>query len=129
MRNCLFCKIVEGISPCFKIFEDAKFLGFLDINPRTRGHSLLISKGHYQWVYQVPEFKQYWYNVLKITKAMQKVLQPKFITYVTHGLEIPHAHIHILPRQTETEFMPAAKNISRSEMVEIAAKIFQTVKG
>lgn len=123
MENCVFCKIVKKELPCYKIYEDGLFLGFLDIHPRTVGHSLLLPKKHYQWVYDVPEFDQYWLVVLKITKAMQKALMPTFITYVTHGLEVAHAHIHILPRKNETEFVPQPISISKEEMEKVARKI------
>ncbi len=125
MQNCVFCKIVKGELPCYKVYEDEKFLGFLDINPRVEGHTLLIPKTHYRWTYDVPEFGEYWEAARKIARAMQKVLQPEFITFVTHGLEVPHAHIHIMPRKKgEYEFVPSVKNISKEKMQEIAQKIF-----
>lgn len=123
MSECIFCKIAAGQIPCFKIYEDDLFFGFLDIKPRTQGHSLLVTKNHYKWVYDVPEFDKYWLTVLKITKAMQKTLNPSFVTYVTHGLEVPHAHIHIMPRKNETAFVPPEINIEKSEMQKIAKSI------
>ncbi len=119
----IFCKIISGELPSYKVYEDEEFLGFLDIFPRTEGHTLLIPKKHYQWVYDVPDFAQYWLTVLKITRAMQKALKPTFISYVTHGLEIPHAHIHIMPRHKETEFIPPLKKIPPERMKEIAETI------
>lgn len=124
MNDCIFCQIVAGKIPCYKVYDDKEFLGFLDISPRTRGHSLLIPKKHYRWVWEVPDFGKYWETALKLTQTMQKALKPYFITYVTHGLEVPHAHIHILPREKqETEFVPEVKTISKEEMQEIAKKI------
>ena len=128
MENCIFCQIVAGKSPCYRVYEDEFFLGFLDIYPRTKGHSLLIPKNHYSWVYEVPEFGKYWKAVLKLTRAMQKAMSPSFVTYVTHGLEIDHAHIHILPRtEGETSFIPETKSFPKEEMAEIADKIYKTV--
>jgi len=128
MKNCIFCQIVAGKSPCYRVYEDEFFLGFLDIYPRTKGHSLLIPKNHYSWVYEVPEFGKYWKAVLKLTRAMQKAMSPSFVTYVTHGLEIDHAHIHILPRtEGETSFIPETKSFPKEEMAEIADKIYKTV--
>lgn len=122
MNNCIFCQIVAGSSPAFKIYEDDLFLGFLDIYPGTRGHTLVIPKKHYQWVYDVPEFDKYWLVVLKITKAIQKALKPIFITYLTYGLHVPHAHIHILPRseKDKNELAPMQGSIDKKEMREIA---------
>ncbi len=129
MKNCIFCKIVAGRLPCYKVYEDDLFLAFLDIDPRTKGHSLLIPKKHYRWVYDVPEFEKYWEAVLKLTKAMQRAMSPKFVTYVTHGLEVSHAHIHVLPRtEGETSFVPETKSFPKEEMTKVAEKIYKEVQ-
>lgn len=128
MKDCVFCKIAVGEMPSYKIYEDNSFLGFLDIAPRTLGHSLLIPKKHYQWVYDVPNFDAYWRTALKITRAIHKALNPYFVTYVTHGLEIPHAHIHIMPRQkNDTAFVPSPISVDKNKMTEIAALIHNTL--
>lgn len=124
MKNCIFCQIVAGKSPCYKIYEDSDFFGFLDIFPRVKGHTVLIPKLHYRWVYDIPNFSEFWQAALKITRAMQETLQPKFVTYVTHGLEIEHAHLHIMPREEEeTSFVPEIKKLSSEELNAIAKKI------
>jgi len=124
MENCIFCKIAKKEAAAFRVYEDENFLAFLDIYPRVEGHTLVIPKKHYRFVYEVPNFSEYWLVALKITKALQKVFSPYFITYVTHGLEVPHAHIHILPRKKgETEFVPAIKNLSQEKLALIAKKI------
>ncbi|HLL60436.1 MAG TPA: HIT domain-containing protein [Candidatus Nitrosocosmicus sp.] len=97
MNDCLFCKMIEGKIPAFKVYEDGSYFAFLDIYPRTKGHTLVIPKAHHRWVYDVPEFGAYWETVLKITKGIQRALKPEWINYFTLG-EVPHAHIHILPR-------------------------------
>ena len=66
MDDCIFCKIVKGEIPCFKVYEDENFLGFLDINPLNPGNSLLIPKEHYRWVIDVPKFGQYFEIAKKI---------------------------------------------------------------
>lgn len=123
MDNCIFCKIVKGEIPCFKVYEDDLFLGFLDIHPLVHGHTLLIPKKHYKWVYDVPEFDKYWMSVLKITNLYKKIFNTEFVTYGTHGLEVPHAHIHILPRKDEIEFLPKEITITTEEMGQITEKI------
>lgn len=123
MENCIFCKIVKGEIPSYKIYEDDQFFAFLDINPRVLGHTLVIPKKHYRWVYDVENFGNYWEVALKITKAIQKSLKPKFITYVTYGQDVPHAHIHILPRKSDIDFMPKVKSISKPEMKAIVDQI------
>ncbi|HLD26391.1 MAG TPA: HIT domain-containing protein [Patescibacteria group bacterium] len=125
-NSCIFCAIVKEKIPAYRIYEDDLFLGFLDIHPRVLGHTLLIPKKHYLWVYDVPEFKSYWQAVLKITTGMQKTLLPRFITYMTHGLEVPHAHIHILPRRAnETEINPPPQFI-RAEKMKYTADLLRS---
>jgi histidine triad (HIT) family protein len=125
MDNCIFCQIAAGQSPCYKVYEDENYLAFLDIFPRTKGHTILIPKKHYRWVYEVEDFSGFWQTALKITKKMKAVLNPTFITYVTHGLEVPHAHIHIMPRsEKEIEFSPEIKKVTKEEMKEMAKKLF-----
>lgn len=69
----------------------------MDVFPKTKGHTLIIPKKHHRWVYDVPEFGQYWETAHTVTKGIQKALNPKWISYFTYG-SVPHAHIHILPR-------------------------------
>ena len=125
MDNCIFCKIVAGQSPCYKVYEDKNYLAFLDIAPRTNGDTILIPKKHYRWVYDVEDFSGYWQAALKITKKMKEVLKPLFVSYFTYGLDVAHAHIHIMPRsETETKFSQEIKKIPKEEMEEIAKKLF-----
>ncbi|MBI4136689.1 HIT domain-containing protein [Candidatus Roizmanbacteria bacterium] len=129
MTDCIFCKIVNREIPSYNIYEDADYFAFLDIYPRVKGHTLLIPKKHYHWVYDVPNFGGYWEKAKLISDAMQKALKPEFITFVTHGLEVPHAHIHILPRQKgETSFVPEQKKLSKEEMGKIAEELRQILK-
>lgn len=130
METCVFCKIVKGEIPSYKVYEDDQFFAFLDINPRAKGHTLVIPKKHYQWVHNVPEFGAYWESALKVTHAIQKGLQPEWVNYFTYGV-VPHAHIHILPRYNKIsggapeggEVVPSKETISKEEMQEIADKI------
>jgi histidine triad (HIT) family protein len=127
MQYCAFCKIVKGELPSYKIYEDEEFLGFLDITPRAKGHTLLIPKKHYRWVYDMSseEFGRYWQTAFKITKAMQKTLHPEFVSYVTFGLHIYHAHIHIMPRaKGNTQTVPRKKKFKKEEFEEVAEKIY-----
>ncbi len=123
MENCIFCQIVAGKSPCFKIYEDQIFLGFLDKRPRSKGHTLVIPKTHYRWVYEVPDFASYWQTALKITKSIQSLLKPVWLEYFTFGY-IPHAHIHIIPRYErilDAEALPARiETIDQHVLVDIS---------
>lgn len=112
MSDCIFCKIVKGEIPCYKVYEDANFLGFLDINPHSLGHVLLIPKNHYRWVYDVPNFSEYWQVAHKIALNIKNSsLKPEYISFLTIGNEIPHAHIHIIPRFESDEITPVFQSL------------------
>lgn len=128
MSDCIFCKIVNKELTCYKVYEDDDYLAFLDIYPVVKGHTLVIPKKHYRWTYDVPDFGGYWQTVLKVTKKIQKALSPSWVNFGTHGL-IPHAHIHILPRQGEPGNQPVFPTekltFSENEMKEISEKILK----
>lgn len=128
MNDCVFCKIVAKKLPCYKVYEDDKFLAFLDVYPRTKGHTLVVPKQHYRWVYDVPEFGAYWETALKVVKALRKTLSPSFISFITHGLDVPHAHIHIFPRYSEKGFVPDVIKIPVDEMQEISNNVRKAVE-
>ncbi len=128
MSDCIFCKIVKGEIPCYKVYEDENFLGFLDIKPINPGHSLLIPKTHYQWVDDVPNFGDYFEAAKKIGLAIKKVLLPQAVCYVTLGFLVPHAHIRIIPRFENDGHKDGLnfelyKEVSPEEMKEIAEKL------
>ena len=123
-QSCIFCKIIKKELPSYQLYEDADYVAFLDITPRVIGHTLLIPKIHVRWVYDIPQFEQFWTTALKITHAVQKALSPEFVTYVTHGLEVEHAHLHILPRKkSDTALVPSPIAITKTEYEEVAKKI------
>lgn len=127
MDSCVFCKIVKGELPSYTLYEDELFFGFLDYRPRFFGHTLMIPKRHHQWVYEIPEFAAYWLAIQKVTHAIQKVVRPSFVSYMTYGMHVPHAHVHILPRrEEETGIFPPVKHFSSEEMKALSEKIRQT---
>ena len=126
--DCVFCKIIKGEVPCYKIYEDKNFLAFLDINPLNAGHTVLIPKKHVQWVNDYEPFCKYWETARKISRVIQKSLNPLVVSYVVYGLGIPHAHIHLIPK-FENDEHPLGPNpektqkLSKDEMESIAKKI------
>lgn len=98
MKDCIFCKIVKREIPCHKIHENKNFIAFLDINPVNPGHTLVISKKHIRWVWDVKNFGEYLEFTKKIAKAIQKAMDTKWIVMGVAGNDIPHAHIHLVPR-------------------------------
>jgi histidine triad (HIT) family protein len=125
MDNCIFCKIVKGEIPSFKIYEDENFLAFMDVFPRAKGHALVIPKQHYRWVYDVANFGEYWEVSKAVAVKIQKSLNAEFISFLTMGEEVPHAHIHILPNGEGLKF-GEVKSISKEEIKEMAKQILNT---
>lgn len=123
---------MKGELPSYKIYEDEFFFGFLNIHPHVKGHTLVIPRKHYQWVYEVPEFGTYWDVALKVTKAIQKSLKPEWVNYFTYGA-VPHAHIHILPRfqrmntESHSAVVPPEIQMEKEEFETIATLIKQNV--
>jgi histidine triad (HIT) family protein len=127
-KDCIFCRIVAGEIPSFKVHEDQDFLGFMDIKPINPGQTLLIPKKHYRWVDDVPNFGEYFEAAKKVGLATRKALKPITVCYVTLGFEVPHAHIRIIPRYENDGHEDGLnfklyKPITPEELAEIAAKI------
>lgn len=130
MEDCIFCKIVAGEIPCYKTYEDDLFLGFLDIRPLNNGNSLLIPKIHHRWVNDVPEFGEYWEAARKLALKTGGTVGSDFITYLTLGEEVPHAHIRIIPRFENDVHkngidLSLVTEMSAEEMKSLAEKILR----
>lgn len=102
MENCIFCKIVAGEIPAHKVYEDENFLAFLDINPQSPGHTQVIPKKHYRWVWDHPDIGKYFAVVQKIAKALQKAFGNEMIWSRAMGDEVFHAHVWLYPSPKET---------------------------
>lgn len=126
MSDCIFCKIIEGEIPSYKIYEDSNFFSFLDIRPLNPGHALIVPKKHYRWVWDIEE--EYSSTVNKIAKALKKAFGIDYVQSVVMGDEVKHAHIHLIPRFEGDGHgglvdLKNVKEISEEEMKEIALKI------
>ena len=99
MEKCIFCKIIKGEIPSYKVYEDEGFLAFLDINPRSPGHTQVIPKEHHRWVWDYPEIGKYFEVVRKIALAQQKAFGNECIISHIEGLDVGHAHIWVYPAQ------------------------------
>jgi len=98
MNDCIFCQIIKGEIPSYKIYEDKDFLAFLDIAQIVDGHTLLIPKKHVNWVWDIDDIGGFYKVAQKIVKKMQMVSGQKFVASVTLGTMVPHAHLHLLPK-------------------------------
>lgn len=99
MENCIFCKIVNRIIPANIVYEDDNFLAFLDINPQSPGHTQIIPKEHYRWVWDVPNAGEYFEVAKKIALAQRKAFNTDFILSRIVGDEVHHAHIWVFPNR------------------------------
>ncbi len=97
--ECKFCRIANHQAPAFVIYEDENFIAFLDIYPWVEGHTLVIPKEHYRWVWDMPPklAGDYFQVVHKIANHYRKVFQTEFVMSRIYGYDIPHAHIHLFP--------------------------------
>jgi histidine triad (HIT) family protein len=125
MEDCVFCKIVKGEVPADKVYEDTDFMGFLSIAPINKGQVLVIPKKHYRWTWDVPNFGEYWEAARKVTNLMLKGLGAKMVEYLTHGMEVEHAHIWVVPIYGNETFIKSdePKSFTEAEMKDIAEKI------
>lgn len=128
MTDCIFCKIVKGEIPCYKIYEDNDFLAFLDAFPLNKGHTLVIPKKHEHWVWDVENPGKYWEISTKIAKALRKAFNPERITSFVLGEQVPHAHIWLVPRYEDDGHGPNIDfsnktKFTEEEYKEIAEKI------
>lgn len=96
--DCIFCKIVAGEMPCYKIYEDQKYLAFLDVFPKTTAQMLVIPKEHVRWVWDYANLGEYYEVVGKIVNNIRKVSGIP-VRQMVYGFQVEHAHIQIRPGQ------------------------------
>ena len=98
MSDCVFCKIAAKELPSYQVYEDDDFMSFLDIHPIAKGHVQLIPKKHFRWTYDVPQFGHFFEVARIVALATQRAVNADYISFVTFGIEVEHAHIWIVPR-------------------------------
>jgi histidine triad (HIT) family protein len=103
MNSCIFCKIVNKEISAEIVFENDNFLAFLDIHPQSPGHTLVIPKKHYRWVWDVPESSEYFEVAKKIALAERKAFGVELIQGKIYGEEVPHAHFWVFPDPTAAQ--------------------------
>ncbi len=129
MKNkCIFCKIIKGEIPSFKIYEDDVVMAFLDIRPLNPGHTLVIPKKHYRWVWDIENIGEFYERVRKIALAIKKAYKINYVVSLVFGDEVEHAHVWLIPRFKSDGHGGAInlsniKNIDREQMHKEAEKI------
>jgi len=122
----IFTKIINGEIPAYKITEDENYLAFLDVNPNAKGHTLCIPKQEIDKIFDMEE--EHYLGLLKfsrkVSKALEKAVPCKRVGMAVIGLEVPHAHVHLIPlnEMDEMRFQNKVK-LSKEEFEELAENI------
>tara|TARA_B110000967_G_C18610494_1_gene423751 strand:+ start:321 stop:707 length:387 start_codon:yes stop_codon:yes gene_type:complete len=120
----IFTKIINGEIPCHKIAESENYFAFLDINPWEEGHTLVISKKEVDYIFDLDNetYEGLMAFSKKVAHAVEKAVPCKRVGILVEGLEVPHAHVHLIP--IVKHFIPKQKpKYSQEELAEIAERI------
>lgn len=124
----IFSKIIKGEIPCYKIAETEFCLAFLDVFPLSKGHTLVIPKRETDYIFDIEdkEFSELHLFSKTVAKAIEKAIPCKRIGVAVIGLEVPHAHIHLIPINTVSDinFSRPKLKFSKEEM-EVVAKMIR----
>ena len=128
----IFSKIISDEIPAYKILENENFLAFLDIFPLAKGHVLVIPKKEIDYLFDISsdEYGELWKFAQQVAKAMDKVIDCKRIGVAVIGLEVPHAHIHLVPLNnvSDINFERPKLSFSEEEMNEVAQNIRKAIE-
>jgi len=123
----IFTKIVQGEIPSYKVAEDEKFYAFLDINPLSKGHTLVIPKAEVDYIFDLEDelLSEFHLFAKKVANAIESTIKCKRIGVVVYGLDVPHAHIHLIPliEGNEINFTREKVKLSQEEFTSIAKAI------
>jgi len=123
----IFSKIAAGEIPSYKVAEDDRFYAFLDINPLVKGHTLVIPKREIDYIFDMPDDELAAFQVFakKVAVAIKRAIPCVKVGQAVIGLEVRHAHIHLIPMQSEKDmqFSNPKLQLTEEEFKEIAAKI------
>ena len=123
----IFTRIIKGEIPCYKIAENDDFLAFLDLNPLAKGHTLVVPKKEVDYLFDLDDNLLAGLNVFakKVAKAIDKVIDCKRVGVAVLGLEVPHAHIHLIPINGlyDIDFSKPKLKLNDEEFKKIAEKI------
>lgn len=133
MTDCIFCKIIGGEIPSHKVYEDENTVAFLDTNPTSKGHTLVVPKKHVETIYQASEMSYMWKTLVKASQAVEEAFDPEGLNISQNngeaaGQEVMHMHFHITPRYTGDEI---EVNYNREELEngeEIADEINSNIE-
>ena len=127
----IFSRIVKGEIPCYKIAEDERFFAFMDINPVAKGHTLVIPKREVDYIFALDdnEIADMMVFAKKVAKAIEKAVPCKRIGVAVIGLEVPHAHIHLIPisQEGDMDFKKEHVHMSEEEFRAVQQRIVENL--
>jgi histidine triad (HIT) family protein len=127
----IFSRIIAGEIPCYKIAEDERFFAFLDINPMAKGHTLIVPKMEEDYIFNLDDktLSDMMLFSKKVAKAIEKSVTCLRVGVAVIGLEVPHAHIHLIPinKEADMNFKNPKLKLTLEEMTEIADNIKQNL--
>ena len=127
----IFSRIVKGEIPCYKIAEDERFFAFMDINPVAKGHTLVIPKREDDYIFNLEdeELGAMMVFAKKVAKAIEKAVPCKRIGVAVIGLEVPHAHIHLIPisQEGDMDFKKEHVHMSEEEFRAVQKRIVENL--
>ncbi len=128
----IFSKIIAGEIPSFKVAESERFYAFLDINPVSAGHTLVVPKNETDYIFDMDseEFASMFAFAQKVAKGIKEVISCKRVGVAVLGMEVPHAHIHLIPINSESDmdFKKTKIKLDTTTMADIANAINSKIK-
>jgi len=128
----IFTRIIEGEIPCYKVAENEKFFAFLDIRPLAAGHTLVVPKQEIDYIFDIDDatLAEMMIYAKRIAVAMKEVIECKRIGVAVLGLEVPHAHIHLVPMKSEGDitFTNPRVSLTDDEFKRLAKAIGDKLK-
>lgn len=125
----IFSRIINGEIPCYKIAENDRFFAFLDINPLMEGHTLVVPKHETDYIFNIEddELGQMMVFAKQVAKKIEKAIPCKRIAVAVIGLEVPHAHIHLVPitKEGDLDFKKEHLKLSQEEFLDIQKRFTQ----
>lgn len=128
----IFTKIINGEIPCYKIAEDDRYFAFLDINPMTKGHTLVVPKIEDDYIFNLDEdtYAGLMLFAKRVAHAVEAAIPCKRVGVAVLGMEVPHVHVHLIPLNSEKDmiFSNPKLKLDASEMEKIASEIASNFK-
>ncbi len=125
----IFSRIIQGEIPCYKIAEDERFFAFLDINPLSKGHTLVVPKREEDYIFNLEddEIGAMMVFAKKVAQAIEKAVPCKRIGVAVIGLEVPHAHIHLIPitQESDMDFKKEHVHLTTEEFADVQRRIVE----